>query len=176
VTILGEQSIRREGVVRSLFGAPEGSGILWIECRGQHKPVALIKTYDAAHGARGSVDEPLSMSDSATAGSEHPDLTIVGITGGTARRVNIGIVNVGRVPAAFRITARTRTGQQIGKTFEEKLGEDSSRVIAEIEKTLGVPLDETTTVHVTMIAGTCVAYASVVDANGDSQFFAAGAR
>jgi hypothetical protein len=173
VTILGGQSLRWEDVVRSLFRAPEGRGVLWIEYRGQHLPVALVKTYDAAHGARGSVDTPLTMRDSATAGSEHPDLTIVGITGGTERRVNIGIVNVGKVPATFRITVRTRAGQQIGRTFEEGLGEDASRVIADIDKTLGVPLDETTAVHVTMIAGTCVAYASVVDANGDSQFLAA---
>jgi len=169
VTILGGQSLRWEDVVRSLFLAPEGSGVLWIEYRGQHPPVARIKTYDAAHNAQGSVDAPLSMRDSATAGTENADLTIVGIPGGTQRRINIGIVNVGKIPATFRITVRTRTGQQIGKTFEEGLAEDASRMIADIDKTLGVPLDETTTVHVTMIAGTGVAYVSVIDANGDSQ-------
>jgi hypothetical protein len=176
VTILGGQSMRWEDVVRSLFGAPEGSGVLWIEYRGQHPPVALLKTYDAAHNAQGSVDAPLSMRDAATAGSDNADLTIVGIPGGAQRRVNIGIVNVGKIPATFRITARTRTGQQIGKTFEEGLAEDASRMIADIDKTLGIPLDETTAVHVTMIAGTGVAYASVIDANGDSQFLAAVAR
>ncbi|MDP9361708.1 MAG: hypothetical protein M3P29_09675 [Acidobacteriota bacterium] len=173
VTILGGQSLRWEDVVRSLFRAPEGSGVLWIEYRGQHPPVALIKTYDAAHSARGSIDAPLSMRDSATAGSENHDLTIVGIPGGSQRRVNIGIVNVGKIPATFRITVRTRTGQQIGRTFEEGLGEDDSRMVPEIDKTLGAAVDETTAVHITMIAGTCVAYASVVDANGDSQFLAA---
>jgi hypothetical protein len=172
VTILGRQSLRWEDVVRSLFRAPEGSGVLWIEYRGQHPPVALIKTYDTAHNARGSVDAPLSMRDSATAGPEKQDLTIVGIPGGSQRRVNIGIVNVGKVPATFRITIRTRTGQQIGRTFEEGLGEDDSRMVPEIDKTLGAAVDETTAVHITMIAGTCVAYASVVDANGDSQFMA----
>ena len=176
VTILGGQSMRWEDVVRSLFGAPEGSGVLWIEYRGQHPPVALIKTYDAAHNAQGSVDAPLSMRDAATAGSDNADLIIVGIPGGMQRRVNIGIVNVGKIPATFRITVRTRTGQQIGKTFEEGLAEDASRMIADIDKTLGVPLDETTAVHITMIAGTGVAYVSVIDANGDSQFLAAVAR
>lgn len=173
VTILAGQSLRWEDVVRSLFGAPEGSGVLWIEYRGQHPPVALIKTYDAAHNAQGSVDAPLSMRDSATAGTDHADLTIVGIPGGTQRRINLGVVNVGKIPATFRITVRTRTGQQIGKTFEEGLGEDASRMIADIDKILGVPLDETTAVHVTMIAGTGVAYVSIVGANGDSQFLAA---
>ena len=173
VTILGGQSLRWEDVVHSLFQAPVGSGVLWIEYRGQHPPVARIRTYDAAHNAQGSVDAPLSMRDSATAGTENADLIIVGIPGGTQRRVNVGIVNVGKIPATFRITVRTRTGQLIGKTFEEGLGEDASRMIADIDRTLGVPLDETTAVHVTMIAGTGVAYASVIDANGDSQLLAA---
>ena len=115
------------------------------------------------------------MRDSASAG-DNAELTIVGIPGGAQRRVNIGVVNVGKIPATFRITIRTRTGQQIGKTFEEGLAEDASRMIADIDKTLGVPLDETTAVHITMIAGTGVAYASIVDANGDSQFLAAVAR
>ncbi len=176
VTILGGQSLRWEDVVRSLFGAPEGSGVLWIEYRGQHQPVARIKTYDAAHNARGSVSAPLSTRDSASAGSENQDLTLVGIPSGTDRRVNIGIVNIGKVPAIFRITVRTRTGQKIGRTFEEALNEDELRTIPEIEKTLGVTLDETNALHISMIAGTCVAYASVVDPNGDSQYMAAVAR
>ena len=176
VTILGGQSLRWEDVVRSLFGAPEGSGVLWIEYRGQHQPVARIKTYDAAHNARGSVSAPLSTRDSASAGSENQDLTLVGIPSGTDRRVNIGIVNIGKVPAIFRITVRTRTGQKIGKTFEEALNEDELRTIPEIEKTLGVTLDETNALHISMIAGTCVAYASVVDPNGDSQYMPAVAR
>ena len=173
VTILGGQSLRWEDVVRSLFRAPEGSGVLWIEYRGQHPPVALLKTYDAAHSAQGSVDAPLSMRDAATGGTDNADLTIVGIAGGTERRVNLGVVNVGKIPGTFRITARTRTGQQIGKPYEGAFGEDATRTIADIDKTLGVAIDETTAVHVTMIAGTGVAYVSIVNANGDSQFRAA---
>jgi hypothetical protein len=176
VTILGGQSLRWEDVVKSLFRAPEGSGVLWIEYRGKNAPVALLKTYDAARNAQGSVDAPLSMRDSATAGTDNADLTIVGIPGGTQRRVNLGVVNVGKVPATFRITVRTRTGQLIGKPFEEGLGEDASRMIADIDKTLGVSIDETTAVHVTMTAGTAVAYVSIVNAMGDSQFLPAIAR
>jgi hypothetical protein len=176
VTILGGQSLRWEDVVKSLFRAPEGSGVLWIEYRGKTAPVAMLKTYDATRGAQGSVDAPLSMQDSATAGVGNSDLTIVGIPGGTRRRVNLGIVNVGKVPATFRITVRTRTGQQIGKLFEEGLGEDASRMIADIDKTLGVTIDETTAVHVTMVSGTGVAYVSIVNEMGDSQFLPAIAR
>jgi hypothetical protein len=49
-------------------------------------------------------------------------------------------------------------------------------MIADIEKTLGVALDETTAVHVTMTAGTGVAYTSIVNDVGDSQFLPAIAR
>ena len=49
-------------------------------------------------------------------------------------------------------------------------------MIADIDKTLGVPIDETTAVHVTMTAGTGVAYVSIVNAMGDSQFLPAIAR
>jgi hypothetical protein len=176
VTILGGQTLHWEDAVKSLFRAPEGSGVLWIEYRGKNAPVALLKTYDAARGAQGSVDAPLSMHDSATAGSDTADLTIVGIPGGVQRRVNLGIVNVGKIPATFRVTVRTRTGRRIGKTFEEGLGEDATRMIADVEKSLGVTIDETTAVHVTMTAGTAVAYVSIISAMGDSQFLPATAR
>ena len=68
------------------------------------------------------------------------------------------------------------TGQLIGKTLEESLGEDASRMIADVEKMLGVALDETTAVHVTMTTGTGVAYVSIVNDVGDSQFLPATPR
>ena len=173
VTILGGQTLRWEDVVKIALPRARGQRRAVDRIPRAAPPVALLKTYDAAHNAQGSVDAPLSMRDSATAGTDNADLTIVGIPGGTQRRVNLGIVNVGKIPATFRITVRTRTGQQIGKPFEEALGEDASRMIADIDKTLGVAIDETTAVHVTMIAGTGVAYVSIVNANGDSQFLPA---
>jgi hypothetical protein len=173
VVLLPGQTLRFEDVVRSLFHAPEGKGVLWIEYKGDRPPVARVRTFDAAHGARASIDAPLSMRDAADAGSPNRELTIVGIPGGGARRVNLGVVNVGQIPATFRITVRTRTGAAVGRPWEEGLPEDESRVVSDAEKALHVTLDETSSVHITMIAGTCVAYASFVDANGDAQFLAA---
>jgi hypothetical protein len=173
VMLLAGQSIRFQDLVRSFFGAPQGKGVLWIEYKGERPPVARVKTFDAAHDAKSSVDAPLSMRDSATAGMPNRELTIVGISGGGTRRVNLGVVNVGQIPATFRITVHTRTGQQIGRAWEEGVPEDDSRVVPDLERELGVTLDETMSVHVTMIAGTCVAYASVVDPSGDAQFLAA---
>ncbi|MEK6374603.1 MAG: hypothetical protein AABO58_18100 [Acidobacteriota bacterium] len=167
VVLAGGRSVRWEDVVRSFFGAPEGRGAIWLEYRGARPPVARLRTYDAAHDAKASIDAPLSMRDAATRG----DLTIVGIPGGgLARRVNVGIVNVGLIPATFRITAQTRTGQTIGRSFEEGLPEDESKLVSDIETVLGVQLDDTTTLHITPVAGTIVAYATVVGVNGDSQF------
>src|SRR5205814_1744037 len=173
-SLAGGQSIRWDGVVRTLFGAPESRGILWIEYRGERGPVARVKTYDAAHGAKASLESPLSMRDAATAGAEASDLTIVGIPGGGAqRRVNLGVVNVGPIPATFRITVHTRGGTRIGNKVELGIPEDESFLLQDAERELGVALDENATVHVTMIAGTCIAYASVVDVSGDSQMIAA---
>jgi hypothetical protein len=46
-------------------------------------------------------------------------------------------------------------------------------LVNDIENELGVRLDETMTVRVTVIAGTGVAFATVVEYGGDSEFIAA---
>jgi hypothetical protein len=175
VVLNGGTTFRWEDLVKTLFAAPESRGMLWIDYRGEHGPVARVKTFDAAHGGRASIDSPLSIRDSATAGADIDDLTLVGLPGGgpAARRVNIGIINVGDIPATFRITAHTRSGQTIGRPVEQGLPEDTPFLLPDADGALGVPLDETVTVHVTMVAGTCIAYATVVDAAGDSQFIGA---
>jgi hypothetical protein len=167
------QSIVWPDVVRSFFGAPESRGVLWIEYRGNSAPVARVKTADVAHDAKATIDAPLTLADSATAGSPADDLTIFGLPSTKDRRINIGIVNVGAIPATFRIAARSRVGQAIGKPIEEGLAEDESYTLGDLETQLRTRLDETTSVHVSVVAGTCIAYATVVDANGDTQFIAA---
>jgi hypothetical protein len=174
-TLAGGRSIRWEDVVRTLFGAPESRGVLWVEYRGERGPVARVRTYDAAHDAKASLESPLSMRDAATAGADAPDLTLVGIPGGgqQLRRINLGVVNVGAIPATFRITVHTRAGARIGRKVELGLPEDESFLLNDAETELKVALDENATVHVELIAGTCVAYASVVGAGGDNQFIPA---
>ncbi|HYU27281.1 MAG TPA: hypothetical protein VEO74_18865 [Thermoanaerobaculia bacterium] len=173
VVLNGGQSVVWPDVVRSFFGAPESRGVLWIEYRGTAAPVARVKTADVAHDAKATIDAPLTLADSATAGSPVDDLTIFGLPSTKDRRINIGIVNVGAIPATFRITARSRVGQAIGKPIEEGLAEDESYTLGDLDSRLGLRLDETTSVHVSVVAGTCIAYATVVAANGDTQFIAA---
>ena len=118
---------------------------------------------------------PLTKLDSATAATESAELAVVGIPGATAagRRVNAGVVNIGIIPATFRFSARTRTGQPIGKSVEQGVPEDQVWLVNDLEATLGVKLDETTTVRITVIAGTGVGFATVVEPSGDSEFIAA---
>jgi len=46
-------------------------------------------------------------------------------------------------------------------------------IVPDIEHELGVTIDESTNIRITPIAGTGVAFASVVATSGDSQFIAA---
>jgi hypothetical protein len=174
LTLAPRQTMRWADVVKTLFQAPDSRGTLWIDYRGEKPPVARVKTYDAAHeNARGVLESPLTQRDVASAYKGAPDLTIVGIPGGATRRVNVGFVNVGTVGATIRVTAQTRGGKVIGKPYEEGVAEDESLLLTNVEQLLGVTIDESVTVHVTMIAGEGVAYATVIEFSGDSQLLAA---
>ena len=175
ITLAAGQTIRWDDVVRNLFHGPDSLGVLWIEYRGDRGPVARIETYDANHRSSSSVESPLTARHAATAGADANALTVIGLPGGgpTVRRVNLGLVNIGDLPASFRISVRTRTGRQIGRTVDEGLAEDESFHLTDIERRLGVTIDENDIVDVTMIAGTCVGYATVVGADGSNQLIAA---
>jgi hypothetical protein len=173
--IAPRQTVALPDVVRSFFRLPGGIGTLWIEYREGRAPIAIVKTSDVAHGGRASIESPLNNADAATAGGDRSELTIVGIPGATlaGRRVNIGIVNTGIIPATFRITARSRSGAVIGNPIESGVPEAEAWLVPNVEKDLGIPIDETTTIRVTAVAGTGVAFATIVDPSGDAQFFAA---
>lgn len=174
-TLAPRQTLRWPDVVRTLFHAPNSVGSLWVEHREGTAPVAVVKTSDVAHNASASLEEPLTARDSATASTEHAELAIVGVPAatGVGRRVNVGVVNLGRIPATFRISARTRTGASVGGSVESGVPEDQVWVVNDVEAALGVKLDETMTVRITVIAGTGAGYATVVEYGGDSEFIAA---
>lgn len=174
-TLAPRQTLRWPDVVRTLFHAPNSVGSLWVEHREGTAPVAVVKTSDVAHNASASLEEPLTARDSATASTEHAELAIVGVPAatGVGRRVNVGAVNIGKIPATFRISVRTRTGASVGKSVESGVPEDQVWVVNDLEAETGVKLDETMTVRITVIAGTGVGYATVVEYGGDSEFIAA---
>ena len=175
LTLAPRQTIQWPDVVRTFFQAPASVGTLWVGHRAASVPVAVVKTYDIAHQGSASVETPLTERDSATANSDNGELTIVGLppirTPG--RRVNVGVVNIGLIPATFRITARTRTGRQLGKPVESGISEDEVWMVRDLERELGVTIDENTTLRITAIAGTGVGFATVVEPNGDNEFIPA---
>jgi hypothetical protein len=175
LTIAPRQTLRWTDVVRSLFARPGSVGTLWLEHREGRAPVAIVKTSDVAHGAKPSLDAPLTRLDSATAATESAELAIIGIPAATTpgRRVNAGVVNIGIIPATFRFSARTRDGRTIGKSVESGVPEDQVWLVNDLEAAMGVRLDETITVRVTVIAGTGVGFATIVEPGGDSEFIAA---
>lgn len=167
VRLAPRQTVRWPDVARTLFGTTDTIGALWIQHLVGRGPVASVKNYDAAHDAHASIEEPLTARDSATFGGDAAELTIVGIPAATSpRRVNVGVVNTGTIPATYRIS--------VGKKFiEQGVAEDEVWIVADIEHTLGVTLDGTTTVRITPVAGTGVAFGSIIESNGDNQFIAA---
>jgi hypothetical protein len=175
LTLAPRQTVRWPDVVRTFFGIEGAIGTLWLEHREGRAPVAVIKTSDVAHGGRATVEKPLSTRDAVTSGSDAAELTIVGIPASNVpgRRVNVGIVNIGIIPATFRITVRDRNGRLVGRPIESGIPEDEVWLVPSLEQALGMPLDEGATVRLTAIAGTGVGFATVVDPSGDTEFIAA---
>ncbi|MEO8380225.1 MAG: hypothetical protein ABI779_11230 [Acidobacteriota bacterium] len=175
LTLAPRQTLRWPDVVSTLFARSGSVGTLWVEHREGRAPVAVVKTSDVAHGATSSLEQPLTRRDSATAGTENAELTIVGIPAASAagRRVNAGVVNIGIIPATFRFSVRTRDGRTIGRFVESGVPEDQVWLVNDLEHSLGVKLDETTTVRITVIAGTGVGFTTIVEPSGNSSFIGA---
>ena len=174
LTLSSRQTVRWPDVVRAYFGS-SGVGTLWIEHREGRAPVAIVKTADVAHDARASVEVPLTPRHSVTANTTNAELIIVGIPEWRppGRRINAGVVNTGLIPATFRVSARTRSGNAVGRFVEAGIAEAEVWMVHDVETQLGVKLDETMTLRFTAIAGTGVAFATIVEVNGDSEFIAA---
>jgi hypothetical protein len=164
--IAPRQTLAYPAVVKSLFNT-SGLGTLWIDYRGGHGPIAVLETSDVAHGGRGSIETPLTNRDAATFGGDTPELTIVGIPATAQRRMSIGVVNTGIAPAIFRVTVDG------GKPFEIAAPEDDLQLVPEPEKKLGIAIGPATTLRIAPLVGSGVAFATIVDANGDTQFLPA---
>jgi len=174
LTLAPRQTIRWPDVVRTYFGLQE-IGSLWIEHREGRAPVALVQNSDIAHEGRASLEPPLTVRDAITAGSEVAEATIVGIPAHRAlgSRMNVGVINLGRIPATFRISAWTRGNVRVGRSIESGVPEEEVWWTNDIERELGTAVDETMTLRVTAIAGTGAPFATVVEPDGDSHFLAA---
>ena len=83
-------------------------------------------------------------------------------------------LNLGDIPATVRISVRTARGRILGRSIELGIPEDESLHITDIEQQTGATIDDNAIVDITVIAGTCVGYATVVETDGSNQFIAAG--
>lgn len=174
VTLASRQTLRLPDVVKTLFHAPDSVGVVWIEYPSGRLPLAVVKTVDVNGRGQASVEMPLTGSDAATAGADIGELTIVGLPAATeGRRINVGMVNTGNIPATFRISARTRTGQLLGREIESGVPESEIWLVPNLENVMGATFDENTIIRITPVAGTGVAFASVVDIAGANEFIAA---
>ena len=175
ITLGPRQTLRWPDVVGTLFNGKDTIGALWVEHREGQSLVAIVKTSDVAHKTRATLVHPLSMRDSANAYVDNNELAIIGIptAAGPYRRINVGVVNVGDIPATYEISATTQNGRQVGRTVMSGVPETQVWLVNDIEDALGVTIDETMTVRIRMIAGTGVGFATSVEYGGDSEFIAA---
>ena len=164
-------------VVDSFFGAPGTRGALFIDFPSGHAPLARLTTYDAKRGGRGSLEKPLTKADAASADGPLKELTVVAIGGPERNRISLGVFSIGNEPAAFRISARGSTGEQIGRVVKGSTEELGGYVLADLAAALDTPIDSSVSIEVTMIRGQAVAYATTVDVNnGDTDVITATPR
>jgi hypothetical protein len=137
--------------------------------------MAIVKTRDITKNAAPLLQTPLSLRDAASAGSDHPELAVIAIppARGAGRRINAGIVNVGTIPATFRISATNRAGRRVGREVEMGIPEEGVWFLHDLEVQLGVVIDESMIVRMTAIAGTGLGFVTVVELDGTSDLIPA---
>ena len=171
ISLAPQRSIRWDDVVDSLFHARGTGGVAWIEYRGDRPPVARAQTFDVAHDRGGSIAEPLSVTDSAAAGTPRDQLSVLGFSSNHVL-INLGVVNIGQTPMAFRLTITAADGTPVGKSLEQTVGEDQAFVLTDAEEGLSVKLDPTMTARMRVLSGRAVAFATTIERNGDTEFLA----
>ncbi|MGH9459514.1 MAG: hypothetical protein ACRD2J_17905 [Thermoanaerobaculia bacterium] len=166
----GELRIVRDAS-RSLFGMPASIGVLWIEHAVDRAPLVAAETRDRARGGVPSRALPFSLGDAATAREEKGALTLIAPAGGGARRINVGVINFGLVPAHVRIQARRPDGSPAGALVQVAIEEEKAWQLVDAEGQLGVAFDEPLAIRIDVLEGTVVGWASVVDgASGIHEF------
>ncbi|MHB0971515.1 MAG: hypothetical protein ACYC7A_16750 [Thermoanaerobaculia bacterium] len=169
LTLPSRKIVRMDDAARAFFGLPNSRGSVTIEYRATAPPYVRSRTRDVAKGGRAPLERPLSAADAATAGTPADTLAILGANGTWPRRVNVGIAAAGHVPARIHISARTRNGEIVGLPVETIVAEGEPYLLVDANKPLGVPIDESISIHVRVVSGSAVAWASVVDGTTGDQ-------
>src|SRR5258708_18759191 len=77
LTLAPMRTLRWDTVMKTIFRAAPTIRTLSLPHHHIHVPVVAVRPSDSAHQAHASLEQPLTMSDSATAGSPTPELAIV---------------------------------------------------------------------------------------------------
>lgn len=164
------ESLVIRDVVAETFRMPGTSGALLVRHPSDRSPIVSVQTQDLTRPSSLSVAQPLTSGAAADAKGGFPTLTIVGARGGDLRRVNLGLINVGQGPVHFHASFRTPDGDVIGLPAEGGIEEGERFLLVDIERPMGAPLLDGMVIHVRILEGRTIGYASVVDGNtGSSQ-------
>jgi hypothetical protein len=169
IVLPSRKIVRLNDAARTFFALPNSRGSVTIEYRSPTPPIVRSRTRDVAKGGGAPLERPLSSADAAVAGTTRDALAILGADGTWPRRVNLGIATTGDAPARVSISARTRDGEIVGLPVETIVAEGEPYLVVDANRPLGVPLDDSISIHVRLLSGSAVAWASVVDGSTGNQ-------
>ena len=158
----GATQLHRDVVV-SLFDSPESVGPLWLEYRSDMLPIVTVRTYDALRQSRASLLTPIATDDAASAPGDRRLLTITGFPSDRNRRVDLGVVSVGDVPARFWITAHDERGKALGEPLLGGAFESQMFRLGDAASELGASLTATGSIRIELFSGKAIAFAHTVD-------------
>lgn len=168
------RSLLIEDIVAETFRMPGTSGALLVRHPHDRSPIVSVQTQDLTRPSSLSVAQPLTSGAAADAKGIFPTLTIVGARGGDLRRVNLGLINAGEGDVHFHASFRTPQGEVIGLPAEGVIREGERFLLGDIEKPMGAPLIDGMVIHVRVLEGRAIGYASIVDGHtGSSQMIVA---
>lgn len=157
-------------VARNFFALPDSRGALFIRHIAGENPIVALQTYDATRPSSRYNEHPLPMHASATAKSGTHALSLIGLDQRPDRRINIGVVNSGESIVRLRIVCRTADGAVVGVPVKALIEEGMTYSLVDAPRELGVPLDGTVSVHIDLIEGSAIGYASVVDPSSGAHY------
>lgn len=164
IPLAARGTIEFPDVVGTLLDKPGTFGSLIVRSPTSAAVIARVTTYDSSRTSTGVPESPLTIEQSASSDGSMRHLVIPGQPVSEARRINIDAVNIGQTPAEIELAAFGRDGSAVGRSVIARVPEQASFRLSDAETQLGVLLDESVVVRITMIRGTVVASASLVHA------------
>jgi hypothetical protein len=168
ITVGPKSVVVYEDVVATLFNAQGNTGALLLDVPAIRPLFSTARTWDAGRGGSAPAMLPMRTSDAAVAGSGRSALVMTGFPSGG--RLNVGVMNVGRTPARFSISAVYNEGWPATQhAIAGGAHEEDSFFVGQVESRLGVAVEPRLIIRIDVEQGQAIGYASVVDAeSGDS--------